>query len=126
MDSITQERFEQLAKRYPPGEFLAGYNRRYQRGDIVEVREDSSPVTEQEQTDFYVLRVPGLVRKDAYHLQRPLRKNEERDNPVVLKRRKHFLRLQALSQSQLIQLDAGKTLNINAQSFDLLKAEKIG
>ena len=70
MDALTEVEVAEYENRYP--NFRSKYNARYQRGDIVEVREDGfwgdGPYPRKDV--FRVVRVPGMSLKDAqvYHV----------------------------------------------------------
>ena len=74
MDSLTEEQIKEYIAKRP--KFLEGYEARYQRGDVVEVRPDGYWTGEKakkyRKDAFLMVSVPGISFEEAKQYQKPL------------------------------------------------------
>jgi len=73
MDKLTTQEVADREKAKPG--FQAKYNRRSQKGDVINVQEDNYYAdTQTGKGKFKILRLPGVKREDAIHYLKPLEK----------------------------------------------------
>ena len=108
MDRMTPERFRELS--YRDKNFLAKYNARYQRGDIVEVRPDGFWTDGRRKgfgsKHFALIIVPGLSIRDAEKYTEAV----ELDG-LITKRRRYAVKMAEVS------LDVNSKVTIAARDI---------
>lgn len=86
MNALAPEQIAQRVAENP--KFQAKYDRRYRKGDIVEVRPGGSWTGRSEKTPFYTVTITGLSVEAAKKYMKPLYDTTDPNNPVLIKRRK--------------------------------------
>jgi len=86
MDKLTEEEIKEYEKKYP--NFREKYERRYRKGDIIEVREDGYFDKHGfNKKAFAVLKIPNV--KPDNRLMSTHEDRTDPENPVLLKKRKY-------------------------------------
>lgn len=113
MDSLTQKQINDNEKEHPG--FKDKYNRRYQRGDIIEVQEDGFWTQKRAgfgSHAFSLIVVPGLLLETALQFTRPLEDTTDPDNPIVTYRRKFQVNMSQFN------FDENKIATVNLTEFN--------
>ena len=108
MDKLTQQEIDEHETKQDG--FQAKYDRRYQKGDIVEIRPDGKGMVGLEPESFALVSIPGMSVAEAEQYAKPYTTIENpgqiNEKVVLLKRRKYKM---DLSQ---IALDGNKKANL--------------
>jgi len=121
MDSLSQEEID----RYAANDlgFIDAYNARYQKYDVIEVREDGCPIGELEcLPKFFVLKVDGK-KADWLHLMEPQTTNELKfdteklesyvDKKTVMRRKYQFPLDDYLTKEKLDKIKTSEAMVID-------------
>ena len=120
MDALTPQEVADRVALNP--KFQNKYDARYQRGDVVEVREDGYWDTRGFDHDsFCVVQVPGMALDKTK--MAALVDDPEAEHPVILKRREWHFPQARIPAAILSQINSSKKVKItlsNFQSLDVL------
>lgn len=112
MDKLTESEVQARADKDPG--FMDSYNARYQKGDVVEVREDNAPFGKKEQLpNFLVIKVDGK-KADYLHLMEPdietlaAEKDQELEEKTLHRRKYKFDIDAKVAKSRLDEIETSK------------------
>ncbi len=124
MDALTPLEVDAMDKQHKG--FKAKYSRRTQRGDIIEVREDGSPITDKELQNFLVIQVPGIKKKDVSYLAEPLGDFSDPYKPIITKKYKYKLDKDLLSTDMKTKFEKNTNMTMTETQFMSAKVQKSG
>lgn len=122
MDKLTALELSQRILKNPA--FEDKYNRRYQKGDIIEVREDGAPVTDNEKEKFLLVHLNGVAKADALFLMDRL--NDKTNPEKIVRRRKYKINFTMLPQNIQDEILQGKEITVNNTVFNAARITKSG